>query len=179
MELKNLAPLFDAASAGFTAVGRMREADSYRKTGELEAQIYDQNANTAVGVSQRKAADERRKARLLGSRAQAVAAASGAGVSDPTVENIIGGIAEEGELRALNELYAGAETARGMRMQSDVAKFEGESYAKATKIKAFNALSTSGMSMFDKYADPEDKKKYEDELPADLIDRPMTRRKGY
>lgn len=169
MELAKLAPMFNVASAGFTALGGLREADSYRQVGELQAQQYEQNANTVIGISQRKAAEQRRQTKLVQSRLQATAAASGAGATDPTVATLAGGIAEEGELRALNELYEGREQARGLRMQGEVAKFEGESYAQATRTKAMTSLGSSAFSLFEKYADPSDKAKMYESIPDDMI----------
>ena len=83
-------------------------------------------ASTA-GQAEREAAlasEQRRQGRLLSSRALAVAAASGAGAGDPTVENIIGDIGAEGEFRALSEMFIGEERARGLEMEADLRIFE-------------------------------------------------------
>ena len=64
---------------------------------KIRAVQLEEKAGQERAISQRKAVNVRRQAKLAESRALALAAASGGGASDPTVMNIISGIAGEGE----------------------------------------------------------------------------------
>src|SRR3990170_1829894 len=69
--------------------------DRQQAAANVEAAHMDQQATLSVAAAQRQMLQERKQARLLESRALAVAAASGAGASDNTVVNIISNIAAE------------------------------------------------------------------------------------
>ena len=85
------------------------------------------------------------------SRARAVAGASGAGVSDPTVADIITDIETEGEYAALSALASGNAMARGYRIGARSARNE----ASATRTGGYmNMASTAlrgGSSWYEKY----------------------------
>jgi hypothetical protein len=82
---------------------------------EFNAWEAQRQAGIAISISQRQAAEERRQATLVASRALAVAAASGAGVSDPTMVRIIANARGEGAVRAATSLYEGAALSRRLR----------------------------------------------------------------
>ena len=78
-------------AGGQLAAGRQQQqAEDYQAT------LARRNALAAEATSQRQAIAERRQAQYLGSRVRALAAASGAGATDPTVLNIEAGIAGQG-----------------------------------------------------------------------------------
>ena len=82
---------------------------------------------------------------LLQSRALAVAAASGGGALDPTVLNLIGGIAGEGQLAADTERYNAAVDAQGMRTQAAATEYEGKlalANAKRSRTASFIKAGT-------------------------------------
>lgn len=131
-----------AVSAGMTVLGAISQSNAQRQAGdaavanarmrsqqaELQARQQEQeavlqraNANDAAAVGQRKAIEAQRKGRLMAGRAQAVMAASGAGV-DPSMT---AGLLAEGN-------YAG-----------DVANFEGQqnerNYKNAANVNDYNA----------------------------------------
>jgi hypothetical protein len=95
--------------------------------------------------------EERRRARLAESRALAVAGASGAGASDPTVLDIMGGIAEEGEYRALNALYTGEDRARGMEGNAAARRFEADQARRAGRAEARSTLLGGGYSLLQRF----------------------------
>lgn len=68
---------------------------------------YEEDAKQAVGIKQRQGFEQQREAKLLASRALAVAAAGGGSASDVTVSNIIGDIKGEGAYRMALSLYEG------------------------------------------------------------------------
>jgi len=93
---------------------------------DYQAAQFDEQAGQAQAVAQRNALEQRRRAKLVASRALAVAAASGGSASDPTVAKLIADIDGEGAHRAALELYQGEDQARKLRMAGDAARYEGE-----------------------------------------------------
>ncbi len=121
---------------------------------EHQAKQAEQAAGQERAASQRASSEQRRQARLVESRALAVAAGSGAGAGDPTVENILGEIGAEGEFRALSELFIGEERARGLETQAGVNVFEaaeqrtaGAVALSASRGKAFGQLLVGGAKL--------------------------------
>ncbi len=99
-----------AAEYAATLAGRRAEAMEIRA--KQERAISERKANEQRAESQREAADQRKQGRLVASRATALAAASGAGVDDPTITGILADIDTEAELRALGASRRGEEAAR-------------------------------------------------------------------
>lgn len=100
---------------------------------ELEATQHDRNANNARAIAQRKAIEEKRQAKVIMSRAMAVAGASGGGVfGDVSVENDLAGILEVGEYNAKTALWEGEESALNSednafmrRRAANITRYEG------------------------------------------------------
>lgn len=120
-----------------------READLQRRAGEarkaaaeFEASVLETQSGLTVASSQRDMLDVQRQARLVQSRAIAVAAASGGGASSPTVATLYGNIAKEGAYNAARALYAGEEKARLMRLQAIQARKMGEFYQVSGDLSA-------------------------------------------
>lgn len=134
------------------------QAKAMEKGKEFEAAQLEQQANNALATSQVVAQEQRRQARLVQSRTLAVAAASGGGVSDPTVVNMLARVAGEGSYRASVALYGGEEKARFLRMQAQAADYEGETgiisgndRARAYEIQGMGNLITGAGSLYAKY----------------------------
>lgn len=144
-----------SAAADELAAARKRAAADFTAT-QLRSR-----AGQVVAVAQRGAEEELRRARIVQSRGLAVAAASGGGVSDPTVVRMLGRVAGEGAYRAATVLYSGEESARVMRMQADAANYEGEisaqaseAQAKAARLAGGGGLFKSAVSLYSKYGGP-------------------------
>jgi hypothetical protein len=129
---------------------------------EFSATQHGYIAGQTRAVAQREAEAQRKNTRILASRALAVAAASGAGASDPTVTNIIGDIVGEGAYRAALAMYAGEEDAKMHEFSAEALRAtgefsaaartaEGQSIAKAGDISAFSTLLSGGASFFSNY----------------------------
>ena len=131
-----------AASAGYGA----------EQAARFQAAQLRQNAGQQEAAAQRTAAEDIRQGELMISRAMAVAGASGAGVTDPTVLNIIGNISKEGKLASLTSLYEGESAAAGMRRQAAAAEFEGGQVRKAGEIKAMSTLLSGAKGFGDLYS---------------------------
>lgn len=158
--------LFGAAEqkkADIKEEGRLkRQGIAQQFAAEFSAKQMDENAQVALAAAQQSANEERRMSAVLQSRALAVAGASGAGVSDPTILRIVGSIAEEGELAARTRLYEGTEAARSLRIQAEVARYEGrmareglqvqgQAIRDAGEARRTASLISTAASVWDKY----------------------------
>lgn len=144
----------NAVANGIQAGGQITSAREQREFGEESraaaeyqaAQLRDRG-NAAQAEAQRQAALEDRNAKLVASRALAVAAASGGGASDPTVLNVIAGIAQEGAYRKSVALYQGDDRARVMRMQATARQIEGRSKQASADSIADSMILGAGTSL--------------------------------
>jgi hypothetical protein len=71
---------------------------------------------------------------LMESRAMAVGAAQGAGLSDPTMVKLIGDLNAEGEYRMLQALYTGSDRAMGLYDASGKARRSGNSAMRRAQV---------------------------------------------
>lgn len=129
---------------------------------QYENKIYKQNAQNAKGAAQRSAIEQDRQAKLAISRAVAVAAGSGAGASDPTVNKLVGDIAARGEYNALSALYSGDSEAQYYQNVMAANKYNAESNAAAYRYKgaassgwdeAMGTILSGGSSFLKKYGE--------------------------
>ena len=150
-----LLQMFGALETGKSAriAGEMAKARS-----EFEAQEAERQAGISQAIAQRHALEEQRKARLVASRALAVAAASGGGVSDPTVIRLIAAAEGEGSYRAQVALYEGEEKARTLRLQAAASRVagaeavvQGRSTETGYMLAGFGALAKSGATLYARY----------------------------
>lgn len=145
-----------------SAAAAKSEGQASQALAEYNARQLRYKAGQERAVSQQRAIDERRQARLAGSRARAVAAASGGSATDPTVMDILAALRGEGEYNAQSALYEGDEAAKGLEAQANNAIAEGQYAAatgryKAKAIKRAGYMETvgtvleGGASFYDKY----------------------------
>lgn len=160
--------IFTVASTVMSLAGASSQADNMRRTAEANAenarraalankQQADYAAGQAEASSQHEAEVKRRKAELMLSRAQAIAAASGGG---PLDETLMKGIIGEGETDAGYSLYEGTERAKGLRYKGDLGVYEANQQGRS-EIKSANrqasatmlgAFAKAGMSMASQFA---------------------------
>ncbi len=159
---------FTVASTVLSMAGASSQADNMRRVAEANAenarraalinkQQTDHAAGQAEAAGQHEAEAKRRKAELMLSRAQAIAAASGGGPLDETLMN---GILEEGEKDAGYSLYEGSERGKGLRYKGDLGVYEANQQGRAG-IKSANrqadatimgGLANAGLSMASAFA---------------------------
>ena len=130
---------------------------------EAEARIARIRAGQERAASQRKMHAARERENLIQSQIQARSAASGAGAADPTVANLAGDLAAEGEYRAQSALYEGNSFSDYLNSLADIKQWEGNEAAKAGKYAAktgkFAALgsllgSFKDLTAFTKFGEP-------------------------
>jgi len=140
--------------------GRMAriQGERARYAAEFAAWQAERAGGIAIAISQRQALEEERQATLVASRALAVAAASGAGVSDPTIVRIIANARGEGAYRANVALYEGEARARELKFEAITgriggweAQAEGAQRQQAYGLAGLGALARGGASLYAKY----------------------------
>lgn len=154
-----------AVGVGMQVIGGIKErqaakynAEVARQRGEDTQDVLNEEAGQTEAAAQRAALAQQKVASLVESRAKAVAAASGAGATDPSVINIISRISAEGALRSLTATYEGEERARKLRISGELAAHygvqQGEGYdavAQAAGIKTAASAASGAASLYAKY----------------------------
>lgn len=134
-----------------SAKGSMDAGAAQQESANYIAEQEETAAGQERATAQREAIEQRRQARIASSRALAVAGASGAGVTDPTVTNIVGDIAGEGEYRALTALYRGEDRARKLETDAALKRMGGSDAAQASKLEAGSSLLQGGSTLMTRY----------------------------
>lgn len=129
-------------AANREAAARRAQGKAQQEADYLAASQMEQNAGQDQAAGQINAANAQRQSELIQSRALAVAGASGAGMSDPTIVKIMGDLAKEGQLAVDTQLYQGDEAARQGRFAAKVKRYEGDQARKGLNIAANSALAT-------------------------------------
>lgn len=124
--------------------GTLLQGESAYGQSKTEALQLEQNAGQERASSQRSAIEQRRSARYMQARLRALAAASGAGASDPTVVNLDADIAAAGEYGALTAMYEGETRASGMEYGAKIARKEG----KAARLAGYVGAASKAVSSY-------------------------------
>lgn len=141
------APYIGLATAGISAAQQHEAGKSQQAQLRLEAAQDKREANMALAESQANAANERRRAKILRSRALALAGASGTGIDDPSIVDALDSITDEGELRALDALYEGNYLAAGLRSGADARRRMGRAAGRAGTASGL-ATGLAGVTSF-------------------------------
>lgn len=152
-QLAAAAPYITAATTVLSVYSMMQQSKAQQEQANLIAAQKEKAANQANVEAQAEAANERRKAKLVRSRALAVAGSSGAGVDDPTVNNILTGIETEGEMNALNALYSGEYLASSLRSGADATRRSGTAAKNAGYVSAASTALSGSTGWYDKYGE--------------------------
>ena len=140
-----------AAGTALSAYGQYRAGDSAKKQAKFQAAQMEQQANEVLSVSQRQALEYERQGRLQASRALAISAASGGGVSDPTVVDIMSNLAGETSYRKMSALYEGEQKASDLRLEAEAARQTGISAKSAGKLGAASTSLAGASSLYSNY----------------------------
>jgi hypothetical protein len=135
-----------------SGLGQMQAGKAANANAKFQAAQMEQQAGQERASSQRQAIAERRQANIMQSNAQASAAASGGGATDPTVLNITGNLAKEGEYNALSALFAGEERARGQELQATSTRMQGKQAKKQGMISGISTIIGGSASAYSKYS---------------------------
>lgn len=139
------------AAAGVKAYSGIEAGKAAKANAESVAIQKERQGKAAQAQSQREAIYERKKADYAGSRALAVAAASGGGVDNPTVQNILGGIKSQGDYNVLSTLYSGDTDAELANFSASATRNEGRAAQRASYLNAGSTILKGASSFYSKY----------------------------
>lgn len=135
------------STMGALQQGKAADAAAKSQAMQLEARAKQQEA-----VAQQKAIEERRQADIVSSRARSLIAAGGGDTTDVGSQDVLSGIAGEGEYRSLLQLYEGKEAANASIFEANVKRAEGKAAKKSSKFAAASNLFSGSSSIYDKYS---------------------------
>jgi hypothetical protein len=145
------APYIAAASTALSVGAAVQQGEEAKAQAAIRARELREDANSRQAEAQRVAIQRRRQGVFAASRARAVAAASGAGVTDTTADLLIERIETQSDLNVLNALFEGDTTARGLRGGARTALREGKAAQRAGRYKAAGSALSGAVSFNDKY----------------------------
>lgn len=140
-----------AGSQIASAFGTLAAGASADDAARMEQIQYNQVANAAAATSEREAQNIQLSGKLIQSRQQAVAAASGAGATDPTVLAVQGETARETMYNTLSKIWEGQTEAQNLRYAGQVARYQGKQQLMASGFDALSSLAQGGKTLFDRY----------------------------
>lgn len=154
------------AAAVVSVVGDMKAGAAAKRQGleEQNAANYAAeqqriNAEQAVAAGQRAAEEQRRQGEYVQSRAIALMAANGGGVSDIGNVQLLARNAGETAYRASVALYEGEDRSRTLNAQADASVMSGRSAAQggrdrqsASMYRAFGDILQGGGSLYSNYS---------------------------
>lgn len=138
-----------------SGIGQIQQGKAANANAKFQSAQLQQQAGQDRASAQRVAIEERRRGAIAQSNAQAASAASGGGATDPTVLNITGGLAKQGEYNALSALFSGEEKARGQELQGASLRSQGKQAKKSGYQSGISTIiSGTGNALVAKYAPP-------------------------
>lgn len=145
------APYIALAATGVAAYSQVQQGKAASANAETAAIQQERAGVAAQAESQRDAIRERKRADLLQSRATALAASSGGSVSDPTIQNILGDISDEGEYNAMAALYSGDSDAQLAKTQAGATRNEGRAKRAGAYMNASSTILSGASNFYSKY----------------------------
>ena len=132
------------AGAALSGIGSIAGGIAASNASEAQAKAAERQASEERAASQREAVQRSKEARLVMSRQQAVAGASGAGATDPTVLKLMGDVAGQGYNNSQAALYEGESRGRALEDQAAISRMQG----RQARLAGFIGAGTSILSGF-------------------------------
>lgn len=139
------------AGTAVSAVGTIAAGAAQKNAMDYRAAQEKQAALESTAAAQRTSLEHQRQAGLAQSRLQAVAAASGAGATDPGVLSLGGNIAGRGEYQSLMDMYTGENRAAGLNDAATADEMTGSADQTGSYFAAGGTILGGAASMFDRY----------------------------
>jgi len=126
------------------ATGAVAGGVAANNQAKAEAKALKIQAGEQRAIAQREAIRKSREARLIISRQQALAAASGGSADDPTVLDLMQDTAEEGEYQKKVSLYEGESRSRQLLNKASVVRAQGRQAMLAGFLNAGQSVLSAG-----------------------------------
>jgi len=148
------AAIMTLAASGLQAMGSLQQGRATQAAQNYEAAERERQAATERAAGQREAIEKRTETDRVLSRQRALAGASGAGVVNPSILDIYGDTAKQGEYNAQTALYGGEDRARGQLSQAVANRFKGKAAYKGSLLEAGGqVLAGAGKAFGSPYKD--------------------------
>ena len=147
----NVAMGLSGVSSILSAGSQYNAGKAEERRANLEAQQLDASAKEELAAAQRAGVEEERMGEFRASRMLALAAASGAGASDPTVINLMANLAGETQYSKSVKLYEGGTRSAQKKYEGRLRRFEGREARKAGEFGAKTTLLGGAAGLFSKY----------------------------
>ena len=109
-----------------TVAGTIGAGYAQKQEAEFAAKQAERSAAEERAIASRESEERRKKTAFVLSEQKAKAASSGAGVVNPTILDIIGETAQEGDYLARSDTAAGENKARGLLDQAAASRYKGK-----------------------------------------------------
>lgn len=132
------------AATGISVAGSLEAGRRSRETQELLAAQEESTGTAELAAAQREAEERKWEAKILQSRQQAIAAASGAGAGSdaPTIVNLMAKTAERGQYGVDSMIYAGETRRDAYRRSARNRRITGEADQIGSYFTAGGTLAT-------------------------------------
>ena len=141
-----------SVGTGLAITGQVLQYAGQKKSGRLAARrgtdqrIYDEiAAGQAIAIGQRKGFEAQRQAKLLASRAVAIASAGGAGQD---IDHLIADIEGEGIYRSSLAMFEAESEAERLKFKGELEEKTGRDIKRAQDTKALGTLLSAGGSLY-------------------------------
>lgn len=146
-------------STGVQIAGTIGQGNAARAMANNQAVQLNQQAGQERATAQRKAINSKMAGAYAISRARALQAGNGGDPDSVTSIDNEEKLAGNSEYNALTDMYNGEQRARGLNMQADDVRIEGQQRRDAAITSAFSQgtktlTSMNGSTLFSKYSDP-------------------------
>jgi signal transduction protein with GAF and PtsI domain len=131
--------------------GTLQQGREQQARYEYEQKVQEQQADEAQAASQRDAAARHREGELILSQQRAGIAASGGGLAEGGVIDLMGDTKERVEFAKETELYKGEQQAKGYDDAAKVAGINAENAMKSAQYAAAGQLFSGVTSMFSRF----------------------------
>lgn len=136
-------------SSAISAIGSVMGGVAANNQAQYQADQQEAAGKEELAASQRQAEQQRKEGALVQSRQQALAAASGAGATDPTIVQLMTDTAGAAELNAQSSLFGGEQRKRGMFDTAKGTRMTGQASMVGSFLSAAGDL-TSGFAKYRK-----------------------------
>lgn len=139
------------AMAVLSFASAKKEGDAVASASEASARNYEQTAGQERAAAQREMEEARRQGRYVSSAITARAAASGGGVNDPTVINLLGDAGKVAEIDARTAYYQREQSARNLEYAADVSRAQGAAAQEGAVLKGLTSALGAGSSLYGQF----------------------------
>jgi hypothetical protein len=134
-----------------SAVGAIATGQAEQRAADYQAEEDEVSAKEERAAGQHDAMDYQHQLTLAQSAAQARAADSGFGASDPTVESLSGELAEYGTMQSQMAQYGGDSRAAGLQDEAYASRLSGQADATGSYFKAAGTILYGFKGIYDDY----------------------------